>query len=861
MSDLHPSVLDAYEPPLGVYDEMLGSDRVPRRHWESVLGSLSAMAPFELARRRAQTARLLADDGVTYHRYRTATAVGELGLEEVATLDSADRSRPTGDTAWRLDPVPVVLASDEWRTVEEGLIQRAELLDLVLTDLYGDRQLLHRRLLPPELVFGHPGYLRACHGMRLPGPHQLFTTAVDLARDGGGSWHVLADRTQAPSGAGYALENRTVVSRVFPSLYRDAQVHRLAPFFRALRSSLQEVAPPGTNDPRIVVLTPGPHSETAFEHAFVASYLGYPLVQGGDLSVRDGRVWMRTLERMERVDVILRRVDAAYSDPLELRPDSELGVPGLVEACRQGAVSVVNTLGSGVLENPALLAFLPRLAEALLGQELRLPSVPTWWCGEEAGRKHVLAHLDTLVLKPVARAVGASAMLGSTLSAAERDDLRCRVEADPAAWVGQEELTLASAPVLAEDGLAPRRMVLRTFLVSRRGSYAAMAGGLTRVAPEPGTAFIANQAGAWSKDTWILTSEPEAATGFWLQEGPQPLAAPRPDASISSRAGENLFWLARYAERVEDAVRLLRVVHDRRNEFQHASNPAGTACLTTLYQALTHITTTYPGFMGGEIEHPTHELASLVFDHRRAGTVAFSARRLLNAARAVRDQLSIDTWSVLAALERDLDDGTARGDDRTAVIMPTLTAVLQRLLALSGLEAESLVRDAGWRFQDAGRRIERAIHLASLLRVTLTLERDQATDSLLLESVLTAAESIITYRRRYRSKARLTTVLDLLLLDESNPRSLVYQLQRLSEDVANFPPSADGRMDSVARGVLGTTTLVRLADTATLATTSDDGTRPELEAFLWKVVEQLMATAGAIERTHFTPPKPQRRLA
>lgn len=861
MSDLRPSVLDAYEPPLGVYDELLGPDRVPRRQWEAVLGSLTAMSPFELARRRVQTERLLADDGVTYHRYGGSQAVGDPGLAEVATLDRADAERPPGDSTWRLDPVPVVLPSDEWRTVEEGLIQRAELLDLILTDLYGDRTLLHRRLLPPELVFTHPGYVRAVHGVRLPGPHQLFMPSTDLARDASGAWHVLADRTQAPSGAGYALENRTVVSRVFPSLYRDAQVHRLAPFFRALRQSLQDVAPVGVTDPRIVVLTPGPHSETAFEHAFVASYLGYPLVQGGDLSVRDGRVWMRTLERLERVDVILRRVDAAYSDPLELRPDSELGVPGLVEACRQGGVSVVNTLGSGVLENPGLLAFLPRIADALLGQELRLPSVPTWWCGDEDSRRYVLDHLDRLVLKPVARAVGASAVLGSTLSAGARDELRARVEANPGGWVGQEELALASTPALSDEGLSPRRMVLRSFLVSRRGSYAAMAGGLTRVAPDPGTAFIANQMGAWSKDTWILTSEPEPATGFWLQEGPQPLATRRPDASVSARAGENLFWLARYAERVEDAVRLLRVVHDRRNEFQHASNPAGTACLTTLYQALTHITTTYPGFMGGQIEHPTVELASLVFDDRRAGTVAFSSRRLLNAARAVRDQLSIDTWSVLAALERDLAEGTARGDDRTAVIVPTLTAVLQRLLALSGLESESLVRDAGWRFQDAGRRIERAIHLASLLRVTLTLERDQATDSLLLESVLTAAESIITYRRRYRSKARLATVLDLLLLDDTNPRSLVYQLQRLSDDVAGFPASGDGRLDDVARGVLETTTLVRLADTATLSSTSDDGTRPELEAFLWRVVEQLMATAGAIERIHFTPQKPQRRLA
>lgn len=850
-------VLDHYRPPAGAYDEMLGPDRALRRHWQPVLGSLEALGTDELARRRAETERLLADDGVTYHRFDGSEASG---LSEVVTIDTAERRRPVGDDRWRLDPVPLVIESTEWRHIEEGLIQRAELLDAVLTDLYGGRQLLHRRLVPPELVFGHPGYLRPAHGVRLAGPHQLFTLAVDLARDPDGTWHVLADRTQAPSGAGYALENRTVVSRVFPSLYRDAQVHRLAPFFRTLRSSLQEVAPAGAEDPRIVLLTPGPHSETAFEHALLASTLGYPLVQGSDLVVRDGRVWLRALGRLEPVDVVLRRLDAAWSDPLELRPDSELGVPGLVEACRQGRVSVVNTLGSGVLENPALLAFLPRVANALLGEQLRLPCVPTWWCGEPDGLSHVLANLDRLVLKPVARPVGPGAVMGSTLSSAQLDDLRRRIVAHPHGWVGQAELSLPCAPTLTDDGLSPRRMVLRSFLVSRRGSFMAMTGGLTRVADGAEAGLIANQSGAWSKDTWILSSEPEASTGFWLEEGPS-LVSVAPELSVSARAGENLFWLSRYAERAEDAVRLLRVVHDRRNEFQHAANPAGTACLTTLYQALTHVTTTYPGFVGGDIEHPTLELSSLVFDGDRPGSVAFAVHSLMGSARAVRDQLSLDTWSVLAGLERDLAEGNRHGGDRTAGMVPTLTAVLQRLLALAGLEAESLVRDPGWRFQDAGRRVERAIHLASLLRVTLTIERDQATDSLLLESVLTAAESIITYRRRYRSKARVATVLDLLLLDATNPRSILYQLQRLGEAAASFPSSTAGRLDEVQRLVLEATTAVRVVDTAALARTDGDGTRPALDAFLWRLVDQLMGVADAIDRLHFTHQKPQRKLS
>ena len=859
-----PDLLASYRPLPGAYDEMLTPDGRIREHWVHAGRVIDALGLDELLDRRTEAYRLLDDDGVTYNVY---------GPDQAATAATATANATAPTIApWGLDPVPVLLASDEWAGVELGVIQRAELLNLVLSDLYGPRQLLRRGLLPAELVLGHPGFFRQCDQIRLPGSQQLFTTAVDLARDSSGRCTVLADHTQSPSGAGYALENRVVVSRVLPSLYRDSQVHRLAGFFRMLRASLQELAPPGTDDPRVVLLSPGPWSETAFEHAYLASYLGYTLVESTDLTVRDGRVWLRSLGRLERVDVILRRTDAWFCDPLELRPDSRLGVPGLVEAARLGGVSIVNTLGSGVLENPGLMPYLPRLAEYLLGEKLLLPSVPTWWCGDDEGRRHVLAHLDELVIKPIARGIGVTSIFPWDLTRQGRDDLRARIEAHPAGWVGQETVELASAPTLTSRGLEARRTVLRAFAVARNDSYTAMPGGLTRVAgtagitgASPGRGVrISNQAGAISKDTWVLASEPEKLSGFWLTAGP-PVAAIDPEASMSSRAAENLFWLGRYAERAEAMARLLRAAHDRRNDFQRGANPAGTECLRVVLGALTRVSSTYPGFVGegstDRLAAPGAELFALVVDETRPGTLAHAVRHLLGAAHAVRDQLSSDTWLAVGTLDREIRDLRMSDPEHPMVVQLTLGRIMQSLLALSGLGGESMVRDPGWRFMDAGRRIERALQLTALLRATVTVEHSTTTDSLLLESVLIAAESIITYRRRYRSHAQLQTLLDLLVMDHDNPRSLAYQIEQLGEDVRLMPKLARGAaLSEPERLVLETSTALRLTDTAFVSRPRDDGTRPELDAFLTRMLELLCRTADAIDTDRFVHLLPQRSL-
>ncbi len=572
-----PSRAAAAEPLLSRYrpdghDEMLADDGTVRAPWRPLSRALAGMDLRDVRRQRAEVARLLDDDGVTYHIPGTG-----------------ERRR------WQLDPLPLVVAAEDWTAIASGVAQRAELLNLVLADLYGPQRLLAEGLLPPRLVLGHPGFLRQLHGQRVPGAHQLFTYAVDLVRDRDGDPVVLGDRTPAPSGAAYALQNRVVTSRVLGPLHRTSQVQRLAPYFRALRKGLAEVAPAGTTLPRTVLLTPGSRNETAFEHAFLAARLGLSLVEGSDLLVSDGRVWLRALGHLEPVDVILRRVDQEWCDPLELRGDSLIGVPGLVQAVRDGTVTVVNPLGSGVLENPALQAFLPDIAVALLGQPLRLRGVETRWLGRSDARREVLADPSRWVLKPVARVAGAdNAVIGAHLSAAERRALVAAVTARPHDWAAQQHLDPASAPTLAPSGVVARQTLLRAFAVADGEGYAVMPGGLTRVAAEDG-APIANHRGAVSKDTWVLAGAPERMTGFWM-DGVD-AAVEVPASGMPSRAAENLFWLGRYAERAEGVARLLREIADRRTEFSDGHAPsaeraaAGTACVRALLQALTQVTT------------------------------------------------------------------------------------------------------------------------------------------------------------------------------------------------------------------------------------------------------------------------------
>lgn len=798
----------------------------------------------------AVAARIDPGDPVT-----VTAALADAGADELRRLDREARHlvadddvtyRPAGGdhaSRWRLDPIPVALGSDEWAAIERGVTQRAELLDLVLSDLYGPRDLVRTGELPVEVVHAHPGFLRPLDGVRLPTRQQLTVCATDLVRGPDGQWVPIGDRTQAPSGAAYALENRSVLARLLPELHRAARVERLAPFLRGLRTALREAAPPGIDEPRIAVLSGGPGTATAFEDGNLAGLLGYPLVEGPDLSVRDGRLWLRSLRgEPARIDVLLRRVDARLCDPLELRADSRRGVAGLVEACRRGGTSVVNHLGAGVLENPGLQAFLPSLCRTLLGQDLRLAPARTLWCGDPADLREVVDGLGEIILRPLARG-STGAIDTATLTAEEQARLRDRVAAHPHLWAGQERIEGPADRCLDPSGrLVDGSVRLRTFVIATGDGRTVLPGGLAR-AGTPGTDQT------WSKDTWVLGSEPDDTEGFWLHRGPR-VAADAPESVISARTVESMLWLGRYAERTEATVRLLRTVDDRRGEAA-GGTPALADTLDRLLVALTEVTRTSPGFGdAARRADPGTELTALVLDAQRTGTLASSVAHLLEAARAVREQLSGDAWPVLAALERLL-----LGDDGTAAVLATgargpaygraaLAPVLTQLLALQGLGAESLVRDPSWQYLEAGRRLERAQQLVGLLRATvagLGDDTDGAVTSLVLESVLATCESVVTYRRRYRSRAQLATVLELVLLDEGNPRSLRWQADRLLDVLPDLAP-------------------VRTIAATLAAADTDELVGESLADLLAWLDEQLHQAGTDLARTVFVPPPTQRPM-
>ena len=710
------------------YDELTGTDGTLLPGWAEIASAMDSIGPDGLSGLTGLVERLLEDDGVTY------------------TPVSAGQKVTAQPQRWELDPVPLLIDASDWSRLEAGLVQRAQLLDALLTDVYSTRRVLTTGLLPPQLIFEHEQYLRQAHGITIPGGHQLFFHAADLCRGPDGAFQVLGDRTQAPSGAGYAMADRRVLARVLPAVVRRSAPRGLGNFFHSILGSLQTVAPTGAEHPRMVVLSPGTHSETAFDQAFLASMLGLPLVESADLTVRGGRLWMRALGRYEPVDVVVRRVDAAWSDPLDLRPDSQLGVVGLTEACRRGTVTVVNSLGSGVLENPGLLPFLPALARELLGEELKLQSVPTFWCGDESSRSHVLAHFDQMVLRPTGPG---SAVVPAILSTGAQEQWRRRIAAEPTRWVGQQRAIFSEAPVVGPDGLTAQRVGMRVFTVAHQSGYVAMPGGLGRVIGDHGlvpaltAARESVPAGpSVAKDIWVRSVRAEASRTAepisLLDSGPlvEPIEMA---AAASPRVLEDLFWLGRYAERTEDLTRLLITARELADTFRYRPYDAGAGSVPVLLSAVSVVSAAYPALPPWV--DPASRMRQLVLDAATPGTVAQSLAGLQETARAVRDQLSGDTWTVLAGVDRAIAELAASPDDSGTVLQSTHVAVLSGMLALAGLASENMVRDPGWRLMDIGRRLERAQQLAALLRATLIQAHPADVEPIVIDSVLAVAES------------------------------------------------------------------------------------------------------------------------
>jgi uncharacterized circularly permuted ATP-grasp superfamily protein/uncharacterized alpha-E superfamily protein len=738
-----PDLLDRYPLTAGTYHELLDGSGAVRPHWQRLFDQLQRSTPAQLVQRQALLARQIQENGVTYNVY----------------ADPKGADRP-----WELDLLPHVIAADEWRQLSAGIAQRARLLNAVLADLYGPQRLISEGLLPAELVFGHNNFLWPCQGIVPPENAFLHLYAVDLARTPDGRWWVTADRTQAPSGAGYALENRTIVSRAFPELYRDLKVQHLAGFFRTLQETLVRQAPCDDDAPLVVLLTPGRFNESYFEHLYLARQLGYPLVEGGDLTVRDATVYLKTLSGLRRVHAIMRRLDDDFCDPLELRTDSALGVPGLLEAVRQGRVLVANALGSGVLESPGLLGFLPKINQYLFGEDLLLPSIATWWCGEAPVLAQALEKLPELLIKPAFPSQSFAPVFGRDLSEKQRQALAERMQARPYAYVAQELAQLSHAPIWqAENGqLQPRAIGMRMYAVASGEGYRVLPGGLTRVAADADAEVVSMQRGGASKDTWVLGDRPPSGEQWRTQRNVGVHDLVRRDPYLPSRVVENLFWFGRYCERCDDSARLLRIMLAR---YVDGDDPQALQAAVDLGERLT--------LLPDEGELPERLLAALLGEDW-SFSLRSNLQRLQWAASQVRGKLSRENWQALVELQREAMELDTDEPD-FGELLDFLNRLVMSLAALSGFALDDMTRDEGWRFLMIGRRIERLQFLSSSLAAFL--RGAGAFDQAGLEWLLELGNSSITYRSRYLAVAQLIPVLDLLLLDEQNPHAVLFQLK------------------------------------------------------------------------------------
>ena len=761
------------------YDEMLSAEGEVRPHWSKFFAHLDAVAPEEMRQRLEFVDRRIQENGVTYNVY----------------ADPSGADRP-----WALDPLPLIICPEEWAKISAAVAQRATLLNAMLADLYGDQKLLSEGLLPPSLVFGQHGYLWPCHGIKPKGGVWLHNYAVDLARSPDGQWWVIADRTQAPSGAGYALENRLIVSSVFPEMFRDLHVQHLADFFHDQQDGLAALATlDGDEQPHIVLLTPGPYNETYFEHAYLARYLGFPLVEGQDLTVRGETLYLKTLRGLKRVHVIMRRQDDGYCDPLELRGDSALGIPGLLNVVRAGRVAVTNALGSGLLASGALMGFLPAICRKLLGEELAMPSVGTWWCGEKQTLEYVRENFNDLVIKPAYPTQRMDPVFGYELKGEARADLLRRIEARPHAYVAQEIVNLSQGPTWSrshERRLLARPVGLRAYAVSTPDGYSVMPGGLARVATGANARIISMQRGGASKDAWVLTDGPVSEfTMLKPSIGVRDLV--RAGANLTSRVVENLFWLGRYSERFDDSARMLRVALSLVVESGGGKTPAVASAMEL---ALQLGILPKPGEDTPVVEGSEHALLEAIYDPKQPGSLAGNIRSLMWSATHVRERLSLDHWHSLNRLQRELQSALKTHPTLTEAI-----AFLDRVLgvssSLTGFAMDNMTRDDGWRFLIIGRRLERLSFLANT--VANFLRMPSARGPGCLEWLLELSDSIITYRSRYSRSPELLPVLDLLVFDDSNPHGIIFQASVVARYLDRMARELDEHSESNLPEVLG----------------------------------------------------------
>jgi uncharacterized circularly permuted ATP-grasp superfamily protein/uncharacterized alpha-E superfamily protein len=807
------ALFDRAGSPTTSYNEAFTASGQPRDHWQHLITTLEKRGPAALKRDDQRARHMRREDGATINPFD----------------DPAQRS-----TAWDLDPVPLIMNGSEWGSLAAGLVQRAQLLEKILADVYGEQQLIRDGQLPVDLVFDNPNYLYSCHNIRPSGNCHLPLYSADLYRAADGSFRVLRDSAAYPAGLGYALENRIVTSRLFSTLYHQIQTHRLAPFFRAFHDALIQRAALGREDPDIVLLSPGPEDRLYFEHALLSRYLGYTLVESQDLTVRNGRVFLKKLAGLEAVEAVFRFLSDLSSDPFALRRETATGVAGLIQVCRENNIEMINPIGSGFVDTPALSTMLPALCNKVLGQELLIANHPAWWCGDEEGYRQVLSNLDYLTISPAMQP-------GSLAEPAE--SLADRIASAPARYLGSAPLCPAVAPGWNDHAMGGGYYLLRIFVCATEQGYSVMPGGLAITAGEPGSLVSNSPELQRSKDVWVLSDRP--VEPFSLMEGFHAVDEFKRSSDLPSRVADNLLWLGRYLERTEGLVRLLRLIFHKLSGEDRPQHIPELGFLLKLLRLKNIIPT--PAKDAPEIP-PFLELSAQLNNALRPRDEKESVSALLGkvrrTARRVRDRLSLDSSRIINHLEDLAEPGVADP-------LEFLDEILFALSAFSGLASESMTRSLGWRFMDIGRRVERAIQQTSLISMALPLVCSKPRNT--LETLLEISDSTMTYRARYRSAVQLAPVLDLLLADESNPKSLAFQLSRIANHIDHLPRQLERRFAyQEERIALKMLTEVRLLELSNIHCGENGDPHQALADFLTAVAQDLKEFSQQITGHYLT---------
>jgi uncharacterized circularly permuted ATP-grasp superfamily protein/uncharacterized alpha-E superfamily protein len=823
-----------------ITDSLFQSDPLLTPYWNKFLNSFNQLGTEELQSRNLDVNRYLKENGVTYTIHN----------------DPSGSNRP-----WNLDIIPFLIQEKDWAIIESGLAQRAGLFDMILKDIYGEQKLIKNGIIPMEIVYFHRGFIRECCGIKQAGNHNLVIYSADMAKSKDGSIWVLNDRTQSPSGSGYALENRMAMARIVPELFDQLKIKRLSPFFNEMHSALMRIAPKRNANPRIVILTPGSGNETYFEHSFLSSHLGLTLVQGDDLMVKDNFVWLKTLGGLERVDVIVRRVDDIYCDPLELKEDSQLGVPGLLQAVRSGNVSIANPLGSSVVENPGLIPFLPAIAKYFLGEKLALPTIASWWCGQKSELKYVLENLNNLVIKKIYREPFSRTSIDASLLASnDMSFLKSKILAQPHLYVAQEKVDFAKTPTYINNQLEAGHALFRSFAVGDGDGYKVMEGGLTRASTDKENIVISNQIGGFSKDTWVLSSKDDINTLNFRKEQ-EHLSSKHNESyqfkSLPSRNAENLYWIGRYAERVIGNARFQRTIMQYVAEANKAFIDESANIKKCLLESLTQFTFANPGFLGidkeEKIAEPWDELSDLLFDQFYEGSLAFNLFAFIRSVNSIPDYWSTDTWRVLREMEDSWNAASHSKFKGHYKMLSAVDAVITSMMAFISLNRESISREQGWTLLDTGRKIEQGLLLSTMLRSTLILKQEDNIEYILRETVLKSNENIVNYRYKYRAHLQLPLLLDLMLLDSSNPKSLIYQMERLKAYMNQLPKiNQNNFLSEHQRLALEALTTLQLADKDYLSELDPStNTYTHLEDFLNKISGILSTISETVSKTYF----------